>query len=67
MKSQKQKVLGHLLKRRRITTAQAARMGVGRLSAVIERLRQDGHKILHIHDGVNRYYDLLGANSDNND
>ena len=65
MKSQREKVLDHLIKRGRITNAQALRMGITRLPVMIERLRKEGYLIVHIDDGKRRYYDLIiGAKID---
>lgn len=59
MKSQREKVLDHLLKHGRITVAQALRKGITRLPVMIERLRAQGYAIVYIYDGQRRYYDLV--------
>lgn len=38
-------VLDHLIKHRRITTAEARRMKINRLPVMIQRLRNSGYKI----------------------
>ena len=56
-RSQKQRVLYRLIKTGKITTAQAEKMRIDRLSSAIHRLRAEGYKIDSIReaDGTTYY------------